>query len=135
MKATYLRLAKCLAESAKNRLSNPSPEKEKDRLYNWLMSALHYNICNEAPKERYTLVVKGQKTRCDKVDKVILDEDCYARYVSSVSKEEFIPIMESVAEEINMLQVVDGYKYSAKTSISKSGKIKITVEICPSTEQ
>lgn len=130
MKATYLRLAKCLAESAKNRLSNPSPEKEKDRLYNWILATLHYNICNEAPKERYTLVVKGQKTRCDKVDKVILDEN-YEHYVSSVSKEEFIPIMESVAEEINMLQV-DGYKYSAKTSISKSGRIKITVEICPS---
>lgn len=130
MKATYLRLAKCLTENINNRLSEKTPEaeKEKNNLFYWLMSVLHFNICNESPKEKYTLVVNEQRTKCDKV---VLDEDCYARFISNVSKEEFIPIIESVVENINMLEDVNGYKYSAKNNISKSGRIKITVEILP----
>lgn len=126
MKAKYLRFAKLVTESVNNRLSEETPEREEEMLFSWIMVVLHYNIYNEQPKSKYQVMIKEKSNY--KFKKVVLDEGCFARYVSSCSREEFMPILEKVIAEINELQAVNGYKFNAASTGTKE-RIKITVEM------
>lgn len=126
MKAKYLRFAKLVTESVNNRLSEETPEREEEMLFSWIIAVLHYNIYNEPPKSKYQVIIKEKSNY--KFKKVVLDEGYFAQYVSSCSREEFMPILEKVIAAINELQAVNGYKFNAKSTGTKDS-IKITVEM------